>query len=124
MKSGTVGKEIANMLDEKGFKLIPKFKNHDLKHLVLGYQMTLEDEIRMQAYLIGNGNRTFWCLLFFSQAILMPELWRELLVEYKKGQSAKSIFDLTLDSCINKNLKELQRQYSSNYQTAANMGLA
>lgn len=37
LEKGTVGREIAEMLDGKGYRLIPKFENHDLKHIVLDY---------------------------------------------------------------------------------------
>lgn len=49
LKHGTVGREIAEMLDHRNYRLIPKFENHDLKHIILDYEMTMKDEIRMQA---------------------------------------------------------------------------
>ena len=54
LEKGTVGREVAEMLDEKGYRLIPKFENHDLKHIVLDYEMTMQDEIKMHSYLVGN----------------------------------------------------------------------
>ena len=54
----SIGKEIVKMLDKYDLKLIPFYEEHDLKHLVLDYGMTSEEEIRMQTYLFGNGNRS------------------------------------------------------------------
>ena len=96
LQLGTVGREVAEMLDNKKYRLIPKFENHDLKHIILDYEMTMKDEIRMQAYLIGNGNLTFPCLIFFSLGVFYPTIWKDLLKEYQTGKASKSIYFLTL----------------------------
>ncbi|NQX86801.1 MAG: hypothetical protein HRT67_13025 [Flavobacteriaceae bacterium] len=56
LESVTLGKEIAKCLDKYKLTLVPKYESHDLKHVLLDYKMTAEDEIRMQAFMIGNGN--------------------------------------------------------------------
>jgi hypothetical protein len=112
LEKGTVGREVADMLDRKGYRLIPKFENHDLKHIVLDYEMTMQDEIKMQAYLVGNGNNTFPCLIFLSLALFYPTIWRSLPQEYKQGKITKSIHFLTLDICMDKPLTEIKKKYS------------
>ena len=111
LQLGTVGREIAEILDSKQYRLIPKFENHDLKHIVLEYEMTMKDEIRMQAYLIGNGNFTFPCLIFFSLGIFYPTIWKDLLNEYQKGKTSKSIHFLTLDNCMELQLIDIKNEY-------------
>lgn len=111
LKLGTVGREVADMLDSKKYRLIPKFENHDLKHIVLEYEMTMEDEIKMQAYLIGNGNFTFPCLIFFSLGIFYPTIWKDLLNEYQTGKASKSIHFLTLDNCMELQLIDIKNEY-------------
>ncbi|MEZ6126963.1 MAG: hypothetical protein R3C49_27920 [Planctomycetaceae bacterium] len=69
---GTVGHDLAQLLDSKGLKLIPGFEKHDLDHLILGYDMTPEDELCMQAYVIGNGRRRIQCFLFSVQQCCCP----------------------------------------------------
>lgn len=99
------------MLDSKQYRLIPKFENHDLKHIILDYEMTMKDEIRMQAYLIGNGNFTFPCLMFFSLGIFYPAIWRGLFKEYQDGKTSKSIHFLTLDNCKELQLIDIKNEY-------------
>ena len=111
LQAGTVGREVAEMLDNKNYRLIPKFENHDLKHIVLEYEMTMKDEIRMQAYLIGNGNFTFPCLIFFSLGIFYPTIWKDLLNEYQTGKISKSIHFLTLDHCMALQLADIKNEY-------------
>lgn len=111
LQKGTVGFEVAKMLDSKKYRLIPKFENHDLKHIVLEYEMTMKDEIRMQAYLIGNGNFTLPCLIFFSLSIFYPTIWKDLLNEYQQGKTTKSIHFLTLNNCMELQLKDIKNEY-------------
>ena len=100
------------MLDSKQYRLIPKFEDHDLKHIVLGYEMTRRDEIRMQAYLVGNGNRTLPCMIFLSIAIIYPGLWRDLIVQYQLGKKRKSIYYLRLEECMDKSLEDVKAEYA------------
>lgn len=111
LQHGTVGREVAKILDSKRYRLIPKFENHDLKHIVLEYEMTMKDEIRMQAYLIGNGNFTFPCLLFFSLGIFYPSIWKDLFNEYQGGKKNKSIHFLALDNCMELQLIDIKNEY-------------
>ena len=123
LNQGTVGKEIANLLDNLGYRLIPKFENHDLKHVILEDEMTMKDEIRMKAYLVGNGNYTLPCLIFLSLGLFYPTIWTDLPKEYKIGKASKSIHYLTLDNCMTKDLIETRNEYGRK-KTAHNMGLA
>ena len=112
LKPGTVGREMADMLDRKQYRLIPKFEDHDLKHIVLGFEMTRMDEIRMQAYLVGNGNRTLPCIMFLSIAIIYPRLWSDLILQYQKGKIRRSIFHLRLDDCLYRSLEDVKAEYN------------
>ncbi len=107
----SVGREIAWMLDKNGLRLIPHYEEHDLKHLLLGYGMTTEDEIRMQAYLFGNGNRSVSCLLFLSSGLLLPSLWSVLYEDYQKGKQAPSIYSLRLEDCLSDLTDDLRQKY-------------
>jgi hypothetical protein len=111
MRAGSVGREVADLLDSKGYRLIPKFENHDIKHIILGFEMTVKDEIRMQAYLVGNGNYTLPCLMALSTGIVFPSIWLELIAEYKMGRTMKSIIPLTLDECMERDLSEMRTEY-------------
>lgn len=108
----TVGHDLARMLDRLDLKLIPGFSKHDLDHLILGYRMDPEEELCMQAYLIGNGRRQLQVLLFLSSAVLLPGLWRTLWAHYQLGQQSPVLTSLTLDDCLTKNTDQLRRMYA------------
>src|SRR3954466_9334517 len=59
LPDGTLGKEIGNCLERNGLRLVPNYESHDLKHVLLDFKMTPVDEIRMQAFMLGNGNYSF-----------------------------------------------------------------
>ncbi len=111
LEKGTVGREVAELLDSNGYRLIPKFEDHDLKHVILNYKMTMEDEIRMQAYLIGNGNYSFPCLAFLALGVFYPSVWSNIPKEYSNGRKRKPIHLLTLDTCKDKKLAMLKNEY-------------
>lgn len=104
----SVGKSVLNMLNENNLDVIPFFEDHDLKHLVLGYGMNSVEEIRMQAFLFGNGNRSFSCILFLLSGILLPSAWNLFYFDYKKGKNSPDILNLRLEECMNKSLSELK----------------
>lgn len=109
---GTVGREIADTLDRRGYELLPFFADHDMKHIVLGYDMTEADEIRMQLYMIGNGNRSPACLLPAIGSILFyPALWREVSYHYGLGRAGHRITHLRLADCRHMKLSEIQATY-------------
>jgi len=107
----STGKVVADLLDERKFRLIPKFLNHDLKHAVLDYEMKMEDEIKMQAYLVGNGNYTWPCLLFLSLGIFRPKIWKELIIHYNQGKRTPSIFHLNLEDVMHIPVEQLKTKF-------------
>ena len=111
LPSGTIGSSIAEMLDNEGLKLIPRFEDHDLKHLILGYGMSTIDELRMQAYLFGNGNRSISCMLFLSSALLLPSSWNTLYTDFKKGKNSPSILRLSIDDCMREPIEVIRKHY-------------
>ena len=118
LPKNTIGYDMAKMLNDNNLKLIPKFENHDLKHLVLGYDMTTQDEIKMQAYLFGNGNRSISCILFLLSGMLFPNMWSEYYNEYSKGKFSPSILSLSLDDCIHLQSNKIKEQYKTQDNSA------
>ena len=78
LEKGTLGKEVADCLGKHTLRLVPGYESHDLKHSLLGYKMSPIDEIRMQAFMIGNGNNSIPSLAIFAFGfILLPCKWRQ-----------------------------------------------
>lgn len=101
---GTLGADIVKCMDENRIKLVPGFESHDLKHVLLDYKMTPVDEIRMQAFMIGNRNYspvTF--AIFIFGALLLPDEWNTFYQDFKKGRKTQSIRRWTIEQYSNQN---------------------
>ena len=107
----TVGKDLARMLDAKGLKLIPGFERHDLNHLILGYGMEPEEELCMQAYLVGNGYYKLHCCLFLFSGILLPCMWKTLFAHYELGTRSESLSSLSQEECMNERTESVIQRY-------------
>ncbi|MEL0653346.1 hypothetical protein V6246_18135 [Algibacter sp. TI.3.09] len=113
LQKGTIGYDLNKLLDNNKLKVIPKFENHDLKHIILGYGMTSVEEIKMQAYLFGNGNKNIFCIIFFASGLIFPEEWNSFYKEYKKGKKSVYIHDLSFKETIMKQTEKLKTTYNT-----------
>lgn len=120
MNRGSLGKEIADCLEVNGLTLVPKFESHDLKHVLLDYKMTPVGEIRLQAFMIGNGNYSLASFaIFIFGAALLPELWRECYSDFQKGRNTKPISDWTIEQYAHRDLVLLREEISLPYKKKA-----
>ena len=73
--------------------------------------MTAEDEIRMQAFMVGNGNYSIpsFAILIFG-AILLPELWRTFYSDFKKGKNSIGVSEWSIEKYATRNLTELRAE--------------
>ncbi|MDC8003990.1 hypothetical protein POV27_07995 [Aureisphaera galaxeae] len=111
LPEGTLGAEIANCLRSRKLHFVPGFESHDLKHILLDYEMTPEEEIRLQAFMIGNGNHSIPSyLIFVFGALLLPDRWRTFYEDYIHGKRTLPISHWTLDACGHRNLEELRKE--------------
>jgi len=111
LPNGTLGKEVAKCLDNNQLKLVPGYESHDLKHSLLGFQMTPLDEIRMQAFMIGNGNISIPSILIFSYGlILLPHKFLLFVKDFCRGLNSKSIVDWSLQEYAHRDLAELRTE--------------
>lgn len=95
---GTLGRDIADCLKGNRLRLVPGYESHDLKHTVLDFNMTPEDEIRMQAFMIGNGNYSIPSFaIFLFGALLLPDLWSTFYKDYKRGRKSLPISKWTIE---------------------------
>ena len=114
MENGTLGKEIANCLDNHKLTLVPNYESHDLKHVLLDYKMTAEDEIRMQAFMLGNGNYTIPCFAILTFGIIfLPDLCLTFYQDFKKGKNSIPISTWKIEDYAKSNINELRLKLSN-----------
>ena len=107
--TGSLGKELANFLDENKIDLIPKAENHDVFHLVTGFDIRAKDEIAMQYWLVGNGKLTPYtigtCLIGMT---VMPEFWKTYFKALKKGTKSPSIARWDFQNMLYDNISQIK----------------
>jgi hypothetical protein len=122
LEQGTLGREIANCLDKHNLRLVPHYESHDLKHSLLDFQMTPTDEIRMQAFMIGNGNLSIPSIaIFLFGFILLPTKWIQFAKDFRMGFNSKSIKHWTIDAYAEQDLESLRRKVILTNKKTLNM---
>jgi hypothetical protein len=116
LPEGTLGRDIADCLARNGLRLVPNFESHDLKHVLLNFQMTPVDEIRMQAFMLGNGNYSIPSFsIFIFGVIFLPDMWATFYEDFKNGRKSKPISSWTIEEyawCRTSTLREIVFNYS------------
>jgi ubiquinone biosynthesis protein Coq4 len=89
---GSMGKDLADMLEEKKLHLLSHYAKHDMKHILLGYDTTDEGEACLQAFMLGNGRISFPVVstLFFG-LFTMPEHWGKFYRAFQAGRKCPAI---------------------------------
>lgn len=125
LPEGTLGKDIANCLQKNKLRLVPNYESHDLKHVLLDFKMTPVGEIRMQAFMLGNGNYSIPSFaIFLFGAFLLPDLWAIFYADYKNGLNSKPIKNWTIEEyahCRTSTLRQIVLSYSTQPQKEFNM---
>jgi hypothetical protein len=111
---GSLGKDVAACLDQNNLRLVPGYESHDLKHVLLDYRMTPVDEIRMQAFMLGNGNISIPSIAIFLYGfILLPHMWMQFFKDFKLGLFSTSIKTWTMDQFAEKHEVDMVRKLST-----------
>jgi hypothetical protein len=125
LPEGTLGRDIADCLERNNLRLVPKFESHDLKHILLDFKMTPVDEIRLQAFMLGNGNYSLASFAIFAFGVLLlPDLWTTFYRDFKNGRNTKPISHWTIEEyahCKTSTLRECILNYNSENRIISDM---
>ena len=102
---GTVGREVANYLRRTNSDFIPGFEAHEFKHVLIGYENSFDEELRLQAFMLGNGNYSPFCLFFLSAGIFQ---WKKLSDHFRAGRKCVSIVRWKLEDVAHMPLNRLR----------------
>lgn len=98
------------LLTSHDLALMPPFEDHDIFHLVFGYDLTVQDEARMQFCLLGSGKRSLYvigaCLIALG---FFPEKWTSYRQAYQRGQQAENCANWPWESLLRLPLKTVQQ---------------
>lgn len=107
---GTMGKDLANFLDNKELELLPYYARHDMKHILLGYDTTDEGEGCLQCFMLGNGHFSFPVIATVLYCFTsMPEYWHHFTRAYRRGKQSKQIGNLNWFAILQTPTNELKK---------------
>ena len=88
----TLGKDLANFLLQENFDLVAGLESHDVYHVLLEYDTSVEAEAAMQFFLLGNGKRSIYAIgTSFVAFLTMPDQWLAFWKAYKRGQKSITV---------------------------------
>lgn len=111
LPEGTVGKELINYMDKIGITFKPNLVKHDIKHIITGYQMKTKDEIKIQAFLLGNRCTNWFSIIYlFVNLLLLPEIISEAMKDYNRGKKAVRLRTIHLENLAKQNLRQIRTE--------------
>lgn len=106
----STGRALATFLQQHDFALMPKFESHDLFHVLLGYGVTVVDEVRMQCCLAGSGRRTAPTLAVIAVGVVFyPEYGKDFWRHYQRGKTLVNFSYLDFQTRLNQPFVTLQQ---------------
>ena len=107
------GKELDDLLDKQGYKLLRNYEYHDAKHVLLGYGMHEEGEVCMQFFFLGNRRYSFPVLsTVLAGIVLMPDKYKMFYKEFKKGRSIPEINKWDIAALVAQPITEVREKLS------------
>jgi hypothetical protein len=106
---------LAQFLDQRGYEdFLSNYEAHDAFHTLLDYETDVVGELRLQAFMVGNGSVSFaGRVLFGLGCVLLPELWSQLRVDYTRGRKSPHIRTWNVGSMLGENLADLKLRFAT-----------
>ena len=109
MPEGTLGKDLHHFLKVNKLDILPLLHAHDVKHILLGYDTSLEDEVCLQFFDLGNRFYTLQAIVSSAAFIvILPESWAKFKEAFKRGRAAKPIGRLHFEKMLHISTQELR----------------
>ena len=97
MPSDSLGHGLYAYLNKANLSFKPNLIRHDIKHILLNYEMKMPDELKIHAFLIGNKNYNFMGIIYLMVCVvIVPEILPSLRKEYQRGKNAVCLKQVNL----------------------------
>lgn len=111
MPRESLGRLLGEFLLKNDYHLLAKMEDHDVMHVLMEFKTTVEDEVKMQYFLIGNGKKSIyaWFTIIFG-SLMIPEFFKEYFQAFRKGKSCHNISNWDFQYLLGEPIELLQRQ--------------
>jgi ubiquinone biosynthesis protein Coq4 len=107
LPSHTVGHIVVKQLQVQGLTYQPKLLFHDAKHVLLNYSMHISDELKLNAFLLGNKSiNPLGFIYLFVCCLIVPESLPSLKKAFRRGKSYRSLKKIAFSALISLPLAE------------------
>jgi len=105
MPNKSLGKSFSNYVVQAKIPFKQNLIRHDLKHILLGYKMTMQDELRIHAFLVGNRcyNPIAMAYLFIC-LLIVPESIGGIKNDFYRGRKTPCLKKTNLQKLAQKDL--------------------
>lgn len=105
----SLGKELYYFLEKNNFEIEEKLEKHDIGHVLLGYELIVEDEISMQFFFLSSGKRSIYCIFtIILGSLILPEYYLKYQKAYKRGKLAINFHKWKFEYLLHENINELR----------------
>lgn len=109
MEEGTLGKDLYLFMKTNKLDLLPLLHAHDFKHFLLGYNTSLEDEVCLQFFDLGNRFYTLQAIVSSAAFIvILPESWPKFKEAFNRGRAAKPIGRVHFEKMLHVSTQEFR----------------
>ena len=121
LPKNTVGHHVYQQLSSAQLSYQPKLLFHDAKHVILGYSMQIQDELRLNAFLLGNRSVNPLGLIYLAICCsVVPEFIPQLKKAFQRGKQSNSLKSMQFSTLINQPLHLVITLISSKQTTIQN----
>lgn len=107
--ANSLGKDLANFLQQENFNLIEGLESHDVYHVLLGYNTSVEEEVQMQFFLMGNGKKSLYAIgTSFVAFLTMPDQWLAFWRAYQRGSQSIKVYRWDFEFLLREDTTQLQ----------------
>ena len=112
MSAGSLGKSYYEYLKTHKIPYKPNLIRHDLKHVLLGYEMNMSDELRIHAFLLGNRSYNPMAITYLIIcAAIVPETITKLRKDFKRGRQSTCLKKINLQAYVHQNLFKCRQHF-------------
>lgn len=115
LPKNTLGYHYHTCIAEHQIEYKPNLIKHDMKHIILGYDMTIQNELNIVAFLIGNNSYNKFGVIYLIVCLLIvPEYSVKLIKHYKRGKAANRLKDYNIESFVETDLIKIRKLLNIN----------
>ncbi len=97
----SLGYNLGKFLNDNNFEIQSKLEDHDIIHILTNTGITVEDEIAMQYYLLGNGKKSLYLfMVVISGTLCYPIRIQKFIRAYKRGKKSHRFYDLHFEKLL------------------------